>query len=158
MSLEKLKLLAAKPNRLMRSSGKPELTWEDVAFALNKTNPVHSLYARICFSGDRSGMRRFERELRHILLEHPDLQRLTITVGAFRNLVWLAICEAATGQSFPVADKQWPVDKIRLLNVSRQKWYRTYAAVYQTIQSVFGDMDQSVFRRLQTKLRTPVIM
>ena len=100
-------------------------------------------------------MRRFERELRHILLEHPDLQRLTITVGAFRNLVWLAICEAATGQSFPVADRHWPVDKIRLLNVSRQKWYRTYAAVYQTILSVFADMDNSVFHRLRTKLQTP---
>ncbi len=159
MSLEKLKLLAPKPNRLERGSGKPELTWEDVASALSRNDPIHSLYARICYAGDRSEIRKLEQQLRHILIEHPDLQKSIIEVRAFRKLVWLAICEAATAQSFPVSDKTWPVDKIRLLNLkTRASWYRTYAHIYLTIQSIFADMDQQVVRGLNTKLQDPLIM
>ena len=159
LSLEKLKLLAAKPNRWERGSGKAELTWEDVASALSRRDPIHSLYARVCYAGDRSAIRKLEHQLRHILIEHPDLQDSIIEVRAFRKLVWLTLCEAATGQSFPIADRTWPADKIRLLGLkTRGRWYRTYAVIYQITQGIFADMDQRVLRTLKTKLADPVIM
>jgi hypothetical protein len=147
MSLERLKLLTASTPPLERGSGHPEITWEDISGALAKAKPLASLYARICFAGNRTGIRKLEKHLHAILINHPDMQAVQVRVGVFRSLVRLSIIEAAVGQQFPVRDSRQPADKVRLLHLSNaRQWYRHYASIYSIIQDIFGNLEQSAKR------------
>ena len=147
MSLERLKLLTASTPPLERGSGHPEITWEDISGALSKAKPLASLYARVCFAGNRTGIRKLERELQRILMDHPDMQSALVRVGVFRSLVRLSIIEAAVGQQFPVKDSRKPADKVRLLRLSNaRQWYRHYAPIYSIIQDIFANLEQSAKR------------
>jgi hypothetical protein len=144
MSLERLKLLTASTPPLERGSGKPELTWEDVSAALSKARPLASLYARVCYTGDRTKIRALERKLHHILLNHPDTQSVLVRVGVFRALVRLAIIEACIGQQIPVKDVRRPIDKVRVLRLGNAKrWYRHYAEIYSVIQGIFSSLERN---------------
>ena len=144
MSLERLKLLTTSTPPLERGSGHPELTWEDVSAALSKARPLASLYARICFVGDRTKIRALERKLHHILLNHPDTQSFLVRVGVFRALVRLAIIEACIGQQIPVKDSRRPIDKVRVLRIRNAKqWYRNYSEIYEIIQTIFSNLERN---------------
>ena len=153
MSLERLKLLTASTPPLERGSGKPELTWEDISGALAKSKPLSSLYARVCFTGDKTRIRQLEKEMHRILINHPDTQNMLVRVGVFRGLVRLAIVEAAIGQQLPVKDKRKPIDKVRVLKLSNARaWYRGYAPIYSIIQDVFGKLEQGAKKSIYKNL------
>ena len=145
MSLESLKLLTAKTPSMERSSrGRDALTWEDISASLGKAKPLASLYARVCFAGDRAKIKSLEKKILDLVIIQPNMQDAVVRVGTLRDLVRLSVIEAAHGQQFPVKDKRVPADKIRILKLrNASMWYRKYSSIYAMIQVIFSDLERN---------------
>ena len=151
MSLEKLKLLTAKTPSMERSSrGRDALTWEDVSAALSKAKPLASLYARVCFAGDRAKIKRLEKKIFDEVIAQPGMQNAVVRIGTLRDLVRLSVIEASQGQQFPVKDKRAPAAKIRILKLKNPSmWYRKYSGIYAVIQVIFMDLERDAARAVK---------
>ena len=153
MSLEKLKLLTTKSTNVERGSfAHDALTWEDVAGAVSRARPVASLYARLVYTGDRTAIRALESRMLHDILYHKDTQNWNVTIRKLRLMVRLAICEHHLGRSIPVADKNYPADKIRLLKISRPMWYSHWADKYRHVWTQFYRWDSHLAGVLKEQL------
>ena len=151
MSLESLKLLTAKTTSMEHSSrGRDALTWEDVSAALGKAKPLASLYARVCFAGDRAKIKRLEKKIFNEVIEQPGMQNAVVRIGTVRDLVRLSVIEAAQGRQFPVKDNRVAADKIRILKLNNASmWYRKYSVINAIIQVIFSDVERNAARAVK---------
>ncbi len=153
MSLEKLKLLTTKSTNVERGSfAYNALTWEDVAGAISRARPIASLYARLIYTNDKDAIRKLEREMLQQILYDKETQGWNVRVGTLRLMVRLAICEHYLGRPIPVADDNYPADKLRLLKVSRNEWYRQWAEKYRYIWTEFYRWDSHLASILKDQL------